>query len=145
MLNGLRPAPIIDPAERSDKMRGSPITRVSSADGRWAYTLYEAAAPRRSCTHSTRRTSRAHCIDLDFLRGRRDLSQLRLRADRDRLSVLSSTGPVARVELASFTAAPPAGPAERDLRPWVVLGSALAAAALALLAARAVRRRPATA
>ena len=41
--NRLLPKAIVDPAERSDKMRGSPITRLMSADGRWAYTLYDGA------------------------------------------------------------------------------------------------------
>jgi len=141
----LRPAPITDPAERSDKMRGSPITRLTSADGRWAYTLYDGSGAAPFVHALDTATSRAHCIDLELLGGRGDLWQLRLRADRGGgLSVVSSSGPVARVDLARFTAAPPSAPAQRDLRPWLVLGAALAAATLAVLAGRAVRRRPAT-
>ena len=34
--------PIVDPHERG-AMRGSPITRAASPDGRWAYTLYDGA------------------------------------------------------------------------------------------------------
>jgi hypothetical protein len=39
----LVPKPVVDPRERSDKMRGSPVTRAMSPDGRWAYTLYDGA------------------------------------------------------------------------------------------------------
>ena len=30
---------IVDPRDRGEAMRGRPITRVDSLDGRWAYTL----------------------------------------------------------------------------------------------------------
>jgi hypothetical protein len=141
----LLPAPITDPAERSDKMRGSPITRLESADGRWAYTLYDGsgAAPFVHALDTV--TSRAHCIDLDLLLGRADLWRLRLQPDRGGLAVVSATGPVARIDLATFAAKPPSAPVRRDLRPWFVPGVVLLAVALVGLAGRAVRRRPATA
>ena len=47
----LVPAPIIDPTAPGEKMRGNPVTRTMSADGRWAYTLYDGGGA--SCTHST--------------------------------------------------------------------------------------------
>jgi hypothetical protein len=37
----LAPEPIVDPHEADEAMRGSPLTRVSSPDGRWEYTLYD--------------------------------------------------------------------------------------------------------
>src|SRR5690242_3664154 len=37
----LRVAPIVDPRERGERMRGQPLTRAMSPDGRWAYTLYD--------------------------------------------------------------------------------------------------------
>jgi hypothetical protein len=36
-------APVVDPREPSEKMRGRPLTRSTSRDGRWAYTLYDRA------------------------------------------------------------------------------------------------------
>ena len=36
----MRAKPIVDPHDRSEAMTGFPVTRVMSADGRWAYTLY---------------------------------------------------------------------------------------------------------
>jgi hypothetical protein len=35
--------PITDPREPAEKMRGAPLTRATSANGRWAYTLYDGA------------------------------------------------------------------------------------------------------
>src|SRR5262249_8193259 len=32
--------PVVDPRDRGEAMTGIPISRVMSADGRWAYTLY---------------------------------------------------------------------------------------------------------
>src|SRR2546421_11649368 len=35
--------PVVDPSERGPAMRGYPLTRATSPDGRWAYTLYDGA------------------------------------------------------------------------------------------------------
>jgi hypothetical protein len=69
---------IVDPHERGEKMRGNPLARVSSADGRWAYTLYDGAGgtPFVHALDTSGRTAR--CIDLDLLAGRQDLWRLRL-------------------------------------------------------------------
>src|SRR3954451_7371431 len=37
----LLPDPIVDPDEHAGEMRGYPMTRLPSSDGRWAYTLYD--------------------------------------------------------------------------------------------------------
>jgi len=37
----LLPEPVVDPREPGEKMQGLPMTRATSADGRFAYTLYE--------------------------------------------------------------------------------------------------------
>jgi protein MpaA len=37
----LLPRPIGDPTERGERMAGLPISRATSPDGRWAYTLYD--------------------------------------------------------------------------------------------------------
>ena len=51
----LLPGTIVDPREPDEAMRGFPITRETSSDGRWAYTLYDGAgAGIRSSTPSTR-------------------------------------------------------------------------------------------
>jgi len=57
-------APVIDPEEPDEAMKGMPVTRIADVDGRWAYTLYDNG--RHSFVHAldtSRRT--AVCIDLD--------------------------------------------------------------------------------
>jgi hypothetical protein len=73
--------PVTDPHERGEQMRGSPLSRASSPDGRWAYTLYDGAGkePFIHALDTARKTAR--CIDLDALTGSHYLSQLRLRID----------------------------------------------------------------
>ncbi len=73
-------APVVDPHEQSDKMRGNPLSRALSPDGRWAYTLYDGGGqmPFIHALDTSRRTAR--CIDLDALAGNRYLWRLRLHA-----------------------------------------------------------------
>lgn len=74
----LLPKPIVDPREPDERMEGSPITRVSSRDGRWAYTLYTGSKERFLHALDTVR-GRAFCIDLPQLDDLREPFQLRLR------------------------------------------------------------------
>jgi hypothetical protein len=61
----LLPQPVVDPSEPPDEMRGSPITRATSPDGRWAYTLYDGTEhPFIHALDTERR--RAVCIDLEL-------------------------------------------------------------------------------
>ena len=74
----LEPRPIVDPDEATEPMRGYPITRATSPDGRWAYTLYDGAGE-HPFVHALDTVGRtAVCIDLDDLAGRGDLYDLRL-------------------------------------------------------------------
>jgi hypothetical protein len=58
--------PVVDPDEGDEPMTGAPITRTASADGRWAYTLYDSQEhPFVHALDTERRT--AVCIDLDDL------------------------------------------------------------------------------
>ncbi len=61
--------PVVDPHEGQDAMRGSPLTRTTSPDGRWAYTLYDGAGntPFLHALDTSKRE--AHCIDLPMLVG----------------------------------------------------------------------------
>jgi hypothetical protein len=56
--------PLVDRREREAVMRGRPVTRVSSRNGRWAYTLYARAQdePFVHALDTVRRS--AFCIDL---------------------------------------------------------------------------------
>jgi hypothetical protein len=59
--------PVIDPRDRGEAMNGFPISRVMSADGRWAYTLYfrPSDVPFVHALDTSGR--RAVCIDLPSL------------------------------------------------------------------------------
>ena len=64
----LYPRPIVDPSEPEEAMSGAPVTRATSSDGRWAYTLYSSQPhPFVHALDTERRT--AVCIDLDGLGG----------------------------------------------------------------------------
>ena len=114
----LLPDPIIDPREVGDVMRGTPITRAASPDGRWAYTLYDGAGehPFIHALDTTGRTAR--CIDLHGLMGFGLLSELRLEPSPDggTLSVVHPAyeRPHAVVDLQTWKVREPAPPAEPE-------------------------------
>jgi hypothetical protein len=62
----LRPGRIADKAQKSWVMQGFPITRTTSADGRWVFTLYEnpGGYPFIHALDTVRAV--AHCIGLPF-------------------------------------------------------------------------------
>jgi len=97
--------PIIDPDKPGEKMRGNPLSRTMSADGRWAYTLYDGAGA-TPFVHALDTVGRsAHCIDLDGIASGTDLWQLRLRIDRDgkQLVVRNSASPVSLIDLRTLS------------------------------------------
>jgi hypothetical protein len=144
----LVPGAIQDPAERSDKMRGSPITRLESADGRWAYTLYDGAGGTPFVHALDTADLHARCIDLPMLAGRRDLWTLRLSGGPGSQLRIGKPGgsDLARVDLASYVARVPAGHDKHAPPYWIVLVvAAVLIAAASPLARRRVRARPAPA
>jgi hypothetical protein len=143
-------APVVDPRERGEKMRGNPLSRALSPDGRWAYTLYDGAGgtPFVHALDTSGRTAR--CIDLDALAGSQYLWRLRLGVSRDggTLTIRDGKEPELLVDTRTFkprepTAVKEAGP-NNDTGPgWplaalVVLGVVVPAGALLSLG---VRRR----
>jgi hypothetical protein len=74
----LAPAPVVDPHEPGEEMRGAPLTRAMSEHGRWAYTLYDGggATPFVHALDTATRTAR--CIVLDGVSPQR-VSRLRMR------------------------------------------------------------------
>jgi hypothetical protein len=147
----LLPAAVRDPAERSDKMRGSPITRVMSADGRWAYTLYDGAGGTPFVHALDTVGLQAHCIDLPMLAGRRDLWALRFTlAAGGPLRIGKPGAEVAQVDLVSYRATVPATRESAGLPSWLFVAGALGAVAALLavglpFARRRVRSSPAPA
>lgn len=74
----LLPTPIVDKSEPDERMAGFPITRQTTADGRWAYTLYDGGGKEPFVHALDTVNGEAHCIDLELLAGRQDLYELRL-------------------------------------------------------------------
>jgi hypothetical protein len=111
----LLPEPIVDPKEPDERMQGSPVTRVSSRDGRWAYTLYTGSRVRFLHALDTVE-GRAVCVDLPQLEDLREPFQLRLRLvdggrtvvvySRDRKSAGAS--PLLEIDTATFALREPA-------------------------------------
>jgi len=89
--------PIVDPKEPGDKMRGNPLSRAVSADGRWAYTLYDGGGG-TPFVHALDTVARsAHCIDLDELAAGTNLWQLRLGIESDGKHLVVRDGGAAKV------------------------------------------------
>lgn len=76
--HALEPNPIVDPRDATEKMRGNPLSRVVSANGRWAYTLYDGggAHPFVHALDTARGTAR--CIDIGKVPAGIDMWSLRL-------------------------------------------------------------------
>jgi hypothetical protein len=113
--------PVVDPKERDEAMTGIPISRVMSAGGRWAYTLYlrPSGVPFIHALDTTHH--RAVCIDLGPLGNLNDTSERlvllpggsTLRVDGDlstRVSVDTRTFRVSASEAESAPAAPASSP-----------------------------------
>lgn len=60
----LMPGRIVDRAEPDEKMTGTALTRTTSADGRWVYTLYQKPSGEPFVHALDTVAARAHCIDL---------------------------------------------------------------------------------
>jgi len=84
----LLPEPILDPEEPEERMDGIPISRATSPDGRWAYTLYGSyetkhhrdAPGHEPFIHALDTVGQsAVCIDLPQLQSRSDSFQFALR------------------------------------------------------------------
>ena len=144
----LLPTPIVDKSQPDERMAGLPITRQTTADGRWAYTLYDGAGHEPFVHALNTIDGEAHCIDLEMLAGRQDLYDLRLDLGQgdSGLAVLSGSERVAVIDRSTFepVRARTAASASHEAysRNWaaIVLLSALAvlAAAAAIFGFRRV-------
>jgi hypothetical protein len=154
--------PIVDPREPDEKMTGLPLTRVTSRDGAWDYTLY--AGNDKPFVHALDTAHRtARCIDLDGLAGAGDYGALRLRlsADGRRLSALEGPTVLNIVDTRTFkVSSPHATPVPQPVPPapkpapapvaadsggssfpWALLGGIAAALVLAAAAVTVAARR----
>jgi hypothetical protein len=109
--------PIIDPREPDERMRGNPLSRMMSSNGRWAYTLYDGAGG-TPFVHALDTVARsARCIDLEGVPSGTDLWQLRLGIDGagKRLVVRGRATPLLLIDLRTLRVARAAG-AEAPVR-----------------------------
>jgi hypothetical protein len=143
----LLPEPVIDPHEADEQMRGQPLSRAMSPDGRWAYTLYDGngKTPFVHALDTSRGTAR--CIDLDAIGGAENLWRLRLsiRGAGKQLAVRDGSQTELVVSTRTFSVSKPSAPAaaaqESSLTwPWAAgaagLALALAVAGLVVAAQR---------
>jgi DNA-binding beta-propeller fold protein YncE len=122
VAGSLLPEPIVDPDEESDEMRGYPLTRVASPDGRWAYTLYDGGGKHPFVHALDTLEGRAVCIDLPaFALHGRPPDQLSISSDGSLLTVAHRQESLAVVETETFRVSKPlpGAPAngDFDLRP----------------------------
>lgn len=137
----LLPEPVVDPKVFGKVMRGYPVTRAVSPDGRWAYTLYDGGGGHPFVHALDTAEGTAACIAVEALAGRADLLDVRLAvADGGReVRIVAGTQPVGVIDAKTLRlsepspAAPAAAVVEDDgSAPW-----ALAAGLCALLLAGA--------
>ena len=142
-------AAVVDPHERGEKMRGNPLSRAVSPDGRWAYTLYDGAGGTPFIHALDTSALTARCIDLDELaRDGRYLWRLRLGISRDGHTLTIRDGKERELLVDTRTFTPrKAGPtaatsrARSDGLRWpvaalVALGAAVASGVLLTLGGR---------
>jgi hypothetical protein len=94
--------PVVDPREPGEKMQGLPLTRTTSADGRWVYTLYYRGneAPFIHALDTAARA--AFCVALPVPIGA-DISSVRLvLASAKTLRVDRGDSPLASMDTSTF-------------------------------------------
>jgi hypothetical protein len=150
----LRPEPIIDPREVGDVMRGMPLSRAYSPDGRFAYTLYDGAGehPFIHALDTVQRSAR--CIDLHGLMGFQRLGELQLDVSPDggTIAVALDGEPVALVDTESNEVTDPplnTEPAastidEPSSVPWLFLAAVATTLLLVLFGVQRLLKRPRT-
>lgn len=131
--------PIVDPRDATEKMRGNPLSRVMSPDGRFAYTLYDGGG--HPFVHALdTAASTARCIDLEGIPAKTNLWTFRLHLSNGGRVLTVDHGATTFASLDTRSWEAPATPS--SMRWWpVALGLALVLM-LASVAAVVLRRRP---
>lgn len=95
----LLPKAVIDRLVSKALMGGEPATRVSTVDGRWAYTLYARKGGRPFVHALDTTTRRAFCIDLPLRLAQPEQMRLRVGLGEETLSVRLGRERLAEVDL----------------------------------------------
>jgi len=92
--DGLVDEPVLVPDEEPGDMRGLPITRATSVDGRWEYTLYDGGGGEPFIHGLDTVDAKSVCIDLPQLEGIGDVyrTELELPPGSETLSVTGKGG-----------------------------------------------------
>lgn len=99
----LLPGVIADRSSGEWKMDGIPATRLQTAAGGWAYTLYQGGEDGAFVHALDTRARTAHCIDLPGMRDRNIIGmRLRLADGGTRLLVRAGARTVAAIDLGTF-------------------------------------------
>jgi hypothetical protein len=97
---------IVDPRDRGETMRGHPITRASSPDGRWAYTLYDGVG--HPFVHALDTAlGKARCIDVGAFPINSDWFAVRLRTAPRRLLIVLAGQTLSELDTKSLALLPP--------------------------------------
>ena len=133
----LLPGKIVDRSEHEESMAGSAVSRATSANGRWVYTLYQKPSGELFIHALDTVGAAAHCIDLPEHRGSSDIVLSLRNGGRTLAAHWSSGRPWLDVAVGSWRISYPGG-----AFPWAWLGAGLGGG-LALLSAAGLflRRR----
>jgi hypothetical protein len=101
---------IVDPHDRGEAMRGNPMSRLTSPDGRWAYTLYDGDGHPFVHALDTVRL-RARCIDIAAFPAGGNLLGTRLRLTGRTLSVVQGGRTLTEIDTRSLSVIAPPRPA----------------------------------
>ena len=150
----LLPDPVVDPKIFGDVMRGYPVTRAVSLDGRWAYTLYDGGGGVPFVHALDTAEGTAACIAVEALADYADLMDARLAVagGGEELRVVAGAETVAIIDTTSLRLREPSAPAPTPVpaaptdasAPWSLvagLGALLLAGAAALAVVLRRRRR----
>ena len=137
----LLPQVIADRRQQGWVMRGYPLRRVASVDGRWVYTLYQQNGGYPFVHALDAVAKRAVCIGVPWTGRQPRLPSARLRLDEHSgtLSVLGPAGREYRIDTATFQVSLPKQGG--GVAAALVAGPAAGLAALALLGVAFRRRR----
>jgi hypothetical protein len=95
----LDPKPIVDRRDEEVQMRGQPVTRTTTRNGRWAYTLYARSTQPPFIHALDTELAKAYCIDLPLRLKQLEQMNLRLRlGEGNALQIRNGANTVAVVD-----------------------------------------------